>query len=102
MRLQRAQLLRAQLLAFEELVEQRVVRLRDGLDELFAQIDLTDSQYETAKARYEAVSAWLAEGESPFLQDAAIYAQGSIAVGTAEGRARLCPTCATLHGLGCP
>ena len=28
------------------------------LDELFAQIDLTDSQYETAKARYEAVSAW--------------------------------------------
>ena len=22
--------------------------------------------------------------------------------GTAEGRARLCPTCATLHGLGCP
>ncbi|MEZ5659383.1 MAG: hypothetical protein R3E83_12910 [Burkholderiaceae bacterium] len=54
------------------------------LDELFAQIDLTDSQYETAKARYEAVSAWLADGESPFLQDAAIYAQGSIAVGTAN------------------
>lgn len=54
------------------------------LDELFAQIDLTDSQYETAKARYEAVSAWLAEGESSFLQDAAIYAQGSIAVGTAN------------------
>ena len=38
------------------------------LDALFAQIDLTDSQYETAKDRYEAASAWLAEGESPFLK----------------------------------
>jgi hypothetical protein len=54
------------------------------LDALFAQIDLTDSQYETAKNRYEAVSAWLAEGESPFLKVASIYAQGSIAVGTAN------------------
>lgn len=54
------------------------------LDALFEQIDLTESQYETAKSRYEAVSAWLAEGESPFLKVASIYAQGSIAVGTAN------------------
>ena len=54
------------------------------LDALFAQIDLTDSQYETAKNRYEAVSAWLAEGKSPFLKVASIYAQGSIAVGTSN------------------
>ncbi len=54
------------------------------LDALFAQIDLTDSQYETAKERYEAVSAWIAEGESPFLKVASLYAQGSIAVGTAN------------------
>lgn len=54
------------------------------LDALFAQIDLTDSQYETAKDRYETVSAWLAEGESPPLKVASIYAQGSIAVGTAN------------------
>ncbi|GMU76954.1 MAG: hypothetical protein AMXMBFR45_24450 [Gammaproteobacteria bacterium] len=58
--------------------------LAGTLDALFAQIDLTDSQYETAKARYKAVSVWLAEGESPFLQVASIYAQGSIAVGTAN------------------
>ena len=31
--------------------------LVEVLDALFAQIDLTDSQYETAKDRYEAVSA---------------------------------------------
>lgn len=39
--------------------------LVEALDALFTQIDLTESQYETAKDRYEAVSAWLAEGESP-------------------------------------
>lgn len=55
-----------------------------ALDALFAQIDLTESQYETAKDRYEAVSTWLAEDESPFLRVASIYAQGSIAVGTAN------------------
>lgn len=54
------------------------------LDALFEQIDLTESQYETAKGRYKAVSAWLAGGESPFLKVASIYAQGSIAVGTAN------------------
>jgi Second Messenger Oligonucleotide or Dinucleotide Synthetase domain len=54
------------------------------LDALFLQIDLTDSQYVTAKDRYEAVSAWLAEDESPFLKVASIYAQGSIALGTAN------------------
>lgn len=54
------------------------------LDALFAQIDLTESQYETAKDRYEAVSAWLAESESSFLKVASIYAQGSIALGTAN------------------
>lgn len=54
------------------------------LDGLFEQIDLTERQYETAKDRYEAISAWLAEGESPFPKVASIYAQGSIAVGTAN------------------
>jgi len=54
------------------------------LDALFTRIDLTESQYQTAKDRYEAVSAWLAEAESPFLKVASIYAQGSIAMRTAN------------------
>lgn len=53
------------------------------LDALCKQLELTDTQYQTTKDRYEAVGAWLAEAESRFLQEASIYAQGSIALGTA-------------------
>lgn len=67
-----------------ELKAHKTQLLVGALDALFAQIDLTESQYETAKDRYEAVSTWLAEAESPFLKVASIYAQGSIAVGTAN------------------
>lgn len=69
---------------FLELASHKRQVLIGTLDALFAQIDLTDSQYETARARYEAVSAWLADGESPYLKVASIYPQGSIAVGTAN------------------
>lgn len=65
-----------------ELITHKRRMLAVVLEELFGQIDLTDSQYQTARARYETVSTWLAEGKSPFLRDAAIYAQGSVALGT--------------------
>src|SRR5262245_10437469 len=66
-----------------ELTKHKKRLLVGVLDALFTQIDLTPSQYNTAKDRYEAVSGWLAEAESPFLKVASIYAQGSIALGTA-------------------
>lgn len=67
-----------------ELIVHKRRLLVDTLDALLSQVDLTDSQYETARNRYEAVSAWLAECESPFLKVASIYSQGSIAMGTAN------------------
>ena len=52
------------------------------LDKLCQQIEITDSQYQTAKSRYEAIGAWLTSSISPYLQEAQIYPQGSIALGT--------------------
>jgi len=54
------------------------------LDQLCQQLDLTDTQYETARERYKAIGDWLAAGESPHLQNANIYAHGSIGLGTAN------------------
>lgn len=48
------------------------------LDQLCQQLDLTDTQYETARERYGAIGEWLAGGASPHLQNASIYAHGSI------------------------
>ncbi|HNB79893.1 MAG TPA: nucleotidyltransferase [Rhodocyclaceae bacterium] len=54
------------------------------LDQLCQQLDLTDTQYETARERYGAIGEWLAGGASPHLQNASIYAHGSIGLGTAN------------------
>lgn len=60
--------------------KQMVVSL---LDQLCQQIEITESQYQSASSRYEAVGTWLAESTSPQLFRAKIYPQGSIALGTA-------------------
>lgn len=52
------------------------------LDQLCQQIEITETQYQTAKARYEAVGLWLSGSSSPYLDQAHIYPQGSVALGT--------------------
>lgn len=59
------------------------------LDRLGSKLDITKTQYETAKKRYEAVGKWLASGEycltegnKVCLRDGVIYLQGSIQLAT--------------------
>lgn len=52
------------------------------LDQLCQQIEITETQFQTAKARYEAVGTWLSESSSPHLDQVQIYPQGSVALGT--------------------
>jgi hypothetical protein len=54
------------------------------LGHLCQELDLTESQVESAKSSYEAVGRWLSESELPELRSAIIYAQGSTALGTAN------------------
>lgn len=52
------------------------------LDQLCQQIEITETQFQTAKARYEAVGTWLSGSSSAHLEQAQIYPQGSVALGT--------------------
>jgi Second Messenger Oligonucleotide or Dinucleotide Synthetase domain len=52
------------------------------LERLCQALELTDSQYRTARERYEGVGAWLADAESDVLRALVIYLQGSTALGT--------------------
>jgi hypothetical protein len=45
-------------------------------------LEPTDTQYEQAKASYEAVADWLSQSENPLLKQLSLYAHGSIALGT--------------------
>ncbi|TAM48265.1 MAG: nucleotidyltransferase [Gammaproteobacteria bacterium] len=47
------------------------------------ELDLTETQRETAQSRYEAVGNWIADEDAPELESAVISPQGSIALGTA-------------------
>jgi hypothetical protein len=54
-----------------------------GILELVCQaLELTASQYDLAKSRYESVGSWLAESANALLATATIYPQGSVALGT--------------------
>jgi hypothetical protein len=53
------------------------------LDQLCRQVEITETQFQTAKTRYEAVGAWLSASSSQHLNQVQIYPQGSIAIGTA-------------------
>jgi hypothetical protein len=52
------------------------------LERMCEALELTATQYDTAKTRYESAGKWLAEAESPLLRALSIYLQGSTALGT--------------------
>lgn len=70
-------------LVAERIAAQKKVQVIHLLDELCQHLEVTETQYKAASSSYEAVGAWLAEANSPYLAGAQIYAQGSIALGTA-------------------
>lgn len=52
------------------------------LERVCQELELTEAQFQLAKARYEAVGAWLAEADEPLNRGSAIYPQGSMSLGT--------------------
>lgn len=60
----------------------RKVETYGFLDRLCQELDLTETQYQEAKSRYEAVGSWLASADDWLLKTSVIYAQGSTAIGT--------------------
>jgi hypothetical protein len=58
------------------------VQLVGILERMCQQLELTDSQFELAKSRYEGVGRWLADAEDSLISTVAIYLQGSTAIGT--------------------
>jgi hypothetical protein len=60
----------------------RNAQLVGVLERLCQGLELTDSQFELAKARYEAVGSWLAGAEEKLIHTVLIYPQGSTAIGT--------------------
>ena len=60
----------------------RKAELLGVIERLCQGLELSESQFQSAKERYEGVGAWLADAESPMLRALAIYLQGSTALGT--------------------
>jgi hypothetical protein len=60
----------------------RKARLVAVLERLCEALQLTPTQFELAKQRYEAVGEWLAASPDPRLRTLSIYLQGSTALGT--------------------
>jgi hypothetical protein len=60
----------------------RKVQLVGVLERLCEALELTPTQFELAKQRYEAAGAWLAASPDPWLRTLSIYLQGSTALGT--------------------
>jgi len=60
----------------------RKSQLTGLLERVCQTLELTDTQFETAEARYEAVGKWLSEAEDRMLLNATIYPQGSISLST--------------------
>jgi hypothetical protein len=57
--------------------------LDDLLDLICVELQLTQTQFLDAEGKYQAIGRWLAEGNSPLLDQAIrIYPQGSMALGT--------------------
>jgi hypothetical protein len=66
----------------DQLTIMKNVQLVGVLERICQGLELTDSQFESAKGRYEAVGRWLANAEDPLIGRIAIYLQGSTAIGT--------------------
>jgi hypothetical protein len=60
----------------------RNAQLVGVLERLCQGLELSDSQFELAKSRYEAVGRWLAGAEEKLIHTVLIYPQGSTAIGT--------------------
>lgn len=60
----------------------RRARLTGALEAVCEQLELTATQYEEARTRYDGVSRWLAGSSHPALAGVSIYVQGSTAIGT--------------------
>jgi len=60
----------------------RRARLISALEAVCEHLELSRTQYEEAKTRYEGVGRWLAESSHPALAGVSIYVQGSTAIGT--------------------
>lgn len=58
------------------------VQLTGILERICQELELTPTQFDTAKKRYEAVGRYLTEADSPLLITSEIYPQGSISIGT--------------------
>ena len=52
------------------------------VNDVFADLELTETQRNLARERYEAVGNWIAGSSDPFLQTSYMYAQGSLALDT--------------------
>jgi len=53
-----------------------------ALEQICQTLELTPTQHEAARDRYNAVGAWLAEADSSLLRTLTVYPHGSIALGT--------------------
>lgn len=60
----------------------RRARLIGALEAVCQQLELSETQYEEARTRYEGVGRWLADSSHPALAGVSIYVQGSTAIGT--------------------
>ena len=57
------------------------------LNEITNRLDISDTEFEQAEQRYQAVGRWLGEGDSPLAAySPIIYAQGSFLLGTVTKR----------------
>jgi hypothetical protein len=60
----------------------RKAELYSILDEICADIELTEAQLDAARTSYEAVGDWLSGSPNPLLRDLRVYLHGSGALGT--------------------
>lgn len=61
----------------------REEQVLEFLELICQDIELSQFQYQQARARYEAVGQWLSDSEDPLLRSLIIYPHGSTALGTA-------------------
>ena len=60
----------------------RKSQLAGLLERMCQSLELSDTQFETAKTRYEAVGKWISEATDRNLYNATIYPQGSVSLST--------------------
>ncbi len=57
-------------------------KLNKLIEAICQELEPTEEQKQAAESHYNAVGKWLSDSQSPFLDGASVYAQGSIALGT--------------------